>query len=124
MKPIYLEGTNKTPKVLLEAENGCIEFSGRSIPEDSYKFFQPLLKWVNLYAESPCSKTTVNFNFEYFNTSTARCLLDLLKNLEIAKINGSDIEINWYYEEDDQEMLETCEVYESFIDIPFRRIKI
>jgi hypothetical protein len=124
MKPLYIEGNTKTPKVLFEAEGGLLEISGRSIPENSFRFYQPLIKWVSLYSESPCNKTIINFRLEYFNTSIARCLLDLLKKLEIAKINGSEIEINWYYENDDQDMIEACEAYESIVDIPFKKIEI
>jgi hypothetical protein len=122
MKPYYIEGDAKTPRVLFEPATGLLEISGRSIPDDSFRFYQPLIDWVGLYSESPGSSTTLNVQLEHFNTGSARCLLELLKKLVIVKINGSEIVINWYYEKEDEDMIEACQAYESVIDIPFNKI--
>jgi hypothetical protein len=124
MKPLYLKGTKKTPAVSFDPEKGLIELSGRSIPENSFGFYQPLIRWVKLYSEVPRNKTTINVRLEYFNTATARCLLELFKKLETGKINGTEMQINWYHENDDEDIIEACETYESVIDIPFKRIEV
>ncbi|HSA04828.1 MAG TPA: DUF1987 domain-containing protein, partial [Tenuifilaceae bacterium] len=69
-------------------------------------------------------KTVVNIRLEYFNTASSKCILDVFKKLEVLKKNSNDIVINWYYEEDDEDMLEAGEDYESIIKVPFKMIQI
>jgi hypothetical protein len=62
---------------------------------------------------------------EYFNTSSSKCILDVFKKLEsIHKSGDKEVIINWYYEEDDEDMLEAGEDYESIIRVPFKMIEI
>jgi hypothetical protein len=52
MEIISLEGTEDTPKIILDSKNGIFEISGRSLPEDTAEFYQPVLEWLDKYAES------------------------------------------------------------------------
>ena len=36
--------------------------------------------------------------------------------------SGNEVAINWYYEEDDEDMLEAGEDYDAIIDLPFKLI--
>jgi len=124
MESISIEGTSKTPTVSLDPESGTIEIKGRSIPENSIEFYRPLVEWLDEYAKNPQKKTTVNVQLEYFNTSSSKCILDIFKKLESLKKARNEIIINWYYEEDDEDMLEAGEDYESIIRVPFKMIEI
>ncbi len=124
MELMTIEGSPKTPNVTMNPETGMIEIKGRSIPENSIEFYKPVVDWLDEYAKSPASKTLVNVQLEYFNTSSSKCILDVFKKLEVIKKNGNDIVINWYYEEDDEDMLEAGEDYESIIKVPFKMIQI
>ncbi|PLX10664.1 MAG: nuclear pore complex subunit [Marinilabiliales bacterium] len=124
MEPISIEGTPKTPTVNFDAESGKIEVKGRSIPENSIEFYKPLVDWLEAYAGSPASLTEVNVQLEYFNTSSSKCILDVFKKLEVIFKSGNEVVINWYYEEDDEDMLEAGEDYQSIIRIPFKMIEI
>jgi hypothetical protein len=48
----------------------------------------------------------------------------VFKKLEAIYKNKNDVKINWYYEEDDEDMLEAGEDYESIIRVPFNMIEI
>ncbi len=124
MESLIIEGTTKTPDVNFNAEKGILEVKGRSIPENSIEFYKPLVDWLEEYAQSPLSKTQVNVHLEYFNTSSSKCILDVFKKLETIHKNKYDVQINWYYEEDDEDMLEAGEDYESIIRVPFKMIEI
>mgnify|MGYP005842394231 CR=1 FL=1 len=124
MDPIKIEGTRKTPEVLFDAEKGIIEVEGRSIPENSIEFYNPLVDWLDEYAKEPKEKTEVNIRLEYFNTSSSKCILDVFKKLEAIYKNDKDVIINWYYEEDDEDMLEAGEDYQSILKIPFKMIEM
>ncbi|MEE4196732.1 MAG: DUF1987 domain-containing protein [Bacteroidales bacterium] len=124
MESISIEGTPKTPAVSFNAETGIIEIKGRSIPENSIEFYRPLVEWLEEYSKSPQKLTTVNIQLEYFNTSSSKCILDVFKKLEAIKKARNEVIINWYYEEDDEDMLEAGEDYESIIRIPFKMIEV
>jgi hypothetical protein len=110
----------------MNAETGIIEIKGRSIPENSIDFYRPVVEWLDKYAENPAEETVVNIQLEYFNTSSSKCILDVFKKLEtVYKKNGEKgVVINWYYEEDDEDMLEAGEDYQSILKIPFKMIEI
>jgi len=124
MEPIIIEGTSKTPAVNFNASTGVLEIKGRSIPENSIEFFKPLIEWIEKYGASPQPKTIVNIQLEYFNTSSSKCILDVFERLENLVNNGYDVVINWHYEEDDEDMLEAGEDYQSIIKVPFKMIEV
>ncbi|MDX9697003.1 MAG: DUF1987 domain-containing protein [Bacteroidales bacterium] len=124
MESISIEGTPKTPSVSFDANTGIIEIKGRSIPENSIEFYRPLVEWLEEYSKEPQKLTTVNIQLEYFNTSSSKCILDVFKKLETIKKAKNEVIINWYYEEDDEDMLEAGEDYESIIRIPFKMIEV
>jgi hypothetical protein len=124
MESLIIEGTTKTPNVSFDGEKGMLEIKGRSIPENSIEFYKPLVDWLEEYARTPKSKTDVNVHLEYFNTSSSKCILDVFKKLEAIHKNKYDVQINWYYEEDDEDMLEAGEDYESIIRVPFKMIEM
>jgi len=124
MDPISIEGTPKTPTINFDAKKGIVEIKGRSIPENSIEFYKPLVDWLESYQASPKELTQVNIQLEYFNTSSSKCILDVFKKLETIYKSGNEVIINWYYEEDDEDMLEAGEDYQSIIKIPFKMIEI
>ena len=124
MESIFIEGTLKTPTIKFDGKTGIIEIKGRSIPENSIEFYKPLVDWLEEYAKKPFEKTQVNVQLEYFNTSSSKCILDVFKKLEAIHKTKHDVVINWYYEEDDEDMLEAGEDYESIIRVPFKMIEI
>ena len=124
MKKVSIEGTAKTPTVLFDIENGLLEIKGRSIPENSTEFFRPLMEALKGNQNNFGKAINVNFQLEYFNTSSSKCILDLLKLLATIKKNGVEVLVNWYYEEDDEDMLESGENYQEIVNIPFKMLLI
>ena len=124
MEPISFEGTPKTPTVNFNADNGIVEIKGRSIPENSIEFYKPLVDWLENYKENAQPMTKVIIQLEYFNTSSSKCILDVFKKLEAIHKAKNPVEIHWYYEEDDEDMLEAGEDYESIIRVPFKMVEI
>lgn len=88
------------------------------------EFYKPLNEWLDQYMQVPLDKTVVNIRLEYFNTSSSKCILDVFKRLESIHRSKHDVEINWFYEEDDEDMLEAGEDYDSIIKVPFKMIEI
>jgi len=106
------------------ADTGIVEIKGRSIPENSIEFYKPLVDWLEEYKENAQPMTKVIIQLEYFNTSSSKCILDVFKKLEAVHKAKNPVEIHWYYEEDDEDMLEAGEDYESIIRVPFKMVEI
>lgn len=124
MKKFYLTETSKTPQIECEPESGSFRISGRSIPENSIEFYKPLFDWLDEYVTEPMEKTEMNVQLEYFNTSSSKCLVEVFRRLEKIKKDGKDVVINWYYEEDDEDMEESGEDFKEIISIPINMIEI
>ena len=124
MENLQLEASAKTPEVLFDSANGQLLLKGRSIPENSIEFYKPLNDWIDAYAESPKDNTTIDVKLEYFNTSSSKCILDLFKKLERLSASGSQVTVNWYFEEDDEDMEEAGEDYQAIIKLPFKMIEV
>ncbi|MCT4562548.1 MAG: DUF1987 domain-containing protein [Crocinitomicaceae bacterium] len=124
MENLLIEGSAKTPTVNFNSEAGLIELKGRSIPENSVEFYQPLNEWIDSYAQNPKGETVVEIKLEYFNTSSSKCILDLFKKLESMNGSGTSVKVNWYFEEDDEDMEEAGEDYQAIIGLPFNMIEV
>ena len=122
MEELAIMGTPKTPAVRSDSIQGLLEITGRSNPENTIEVFKPIVNWVEEYVQNPGEKTTVNIQLEHFNTSSSKSLIGILKRLEAIKKEGRDIIINWYYDADDEDILEAGENFESVIEIPFNMI--
>ena len=125
MEVLTIDGSPKTPTIKFDPENGVLEVKGRSIPENSIEFYKPLIDSLDKYSTGPKKETQVNIQLEYFNTSSSKCILDVFKKLEaIHKSGGSSIVINWFYEEDDEDMLEAGEDHQAIINVPFKMVMV
>jgi len=121
---LKIEATAKTPKLKVNAEKGLIQLSGISIPEDPRAFYTPFLEAVNKYSAAPKEKTLVEFKLEYFNTSTTLIIRNLLRKLSETK-EKSDLQIRWYFEEDDEDMGEVGgELKILFPNIDFEIVEV
>jgi hypothetical protein len=50
--------------------------------------------------------------------------LEIFKNITTIKKAGSEVVINWYYEEDDDGMLESGENFQEITELPFNMIPV
>ena len=122
METIKIQGTEDTPKVILDKDTELMEISGRSLPEDVASFYEPVLTWLSEYAQAPNKKTIFNFKLTYFNTASSKLLLDILMKLEEIHEAGHDVLIRWHFPEDDEDMEEAGEEYADIVDVPFEQV--
>lgn len=123
MNVIDIKGTEDTPTVKLDKDNSLIEFSGRSLPEDVTAFYQPVLDWIDEYAQDPNDTTDVNFKLEYFNTASSKILLDILLKFQEINESKGGVTIKWHYHEDEEDIKESGEEYQDIVDVPFEYIE-
>ena len=119
MEPFNHIGTEDTPTIVLDANSNKFEFNGRSMPENVADFYAPVLNWIDEYGKKPNAETVVVFKLEYFNTASSKIIMDILMKFEEIFQNGNKVTIQWYYQADDEDMLEAGEGYADIVEIPF-----
>jgi len=123
MNPFTAEQTPKTPHINFDPATGIFELNGKSVPENSVIYYKPLFDWLDQYVQNPAKNTTLTVQLDYFNTSSAKCIVDLFKKIELIYKSGKgEVVINWMYNEPDEDMLEVGEDYKSIIKVPFNLI--
>ncbi len=125
MKQYSLTPSSKTPYVDFDYDKGTLQLKGRSIPEDSVEFYSPLKLWIEQYGSKPKPHTTVDLALEYFNTNSSKQIMEFFKKLEeIHKDGFTEMEVNWFYEENDIDMMETGEDFSLIFDLPIKTIPV
>ena len=119
-----IKETLHTPSVNVFNDDNLIVVSGTSRLEDPSIFYQELAEIYEECVQAFKEKITLDFNLNYINTSSSKWLFHILKNLQVKYSDKKDIIINWYYEEDDEVILEAGEVFGSLLQIPFNLIPI
>lgn len=124
MNQLTIEPTETSPKINFNPE-GLFLMEGESRPENVVKFYEPVINWLKDYAKSPSGKNiTFDFKLEYFNSSSAKFIMDIFLEMENVSKNGSSVMINWYYDEMDEDLLESGEEYHKLVKVPFNFIPI
>jgi len=109
MEDIHIEGVHEayfTPTVNFEVATGKCEISGESYLEETTKFYSRLFEWIKAYTSTVKGPLVFDFKLSYFNTSSSKCLVDILDMLKTYKNNGGDVTVNWYYDDSDEELEE------------------
>jgi len=122
MIDLNIAPTKTTPKVVYHPESKTLEFSGESYPENSVQFYQGIQKQIEALLAGSTEPFTVNFKLDYFNTSTSKCIYDMLDFLESAHKRNGNITVNWYYKEQDEDMQESGIDFKAEIGVPFNLI--
>lgn len=112
-----------TPSVSFSAQTGICEISGESYLEDSFDFYDTLIRWINDYFKEGGKTMEMNFRLSYYNTAASRCILDILRTLRNQHDLGKEITINWYYPDPDyDEMKAEAEDYMEEIGLPINLV--
>lgn len=120
MNSLKIAPTQLTPKVLFDLENNTFEISGESTPEHAAELYNPIIQWIKEYesilhyAKGTFGKTKkllLELKFDYFNSTSAKFILDIFYTLQKLKKEGYDVEVNWHYDNGDIDMLEAGEEF-------------
>lgn len=122
MNDLTISAGKDTLSVFCNFDSGLIEMEGISYPQDAAEFFNPVFEWVEKYIDNNGNGLIMNLRINYLNTSSTKCLFDLIDRMEEYFKAGNETEVNWYYEEDDEDIKETGLEFQEDMDIPFNLI--
>ena len=116
MQNLTIEETKYTPYIDLDAQKATITMRGKSYPENTFEFYEPVMEWIEEYFKDHAKdKTVVNLEIIYFNSSSSKLFFDLFDLLEDAT-QEYDIEINWIYDEENEVALEAGEDFQEDLE--------
>jgi hypothetical protein len=123
MEPLIIQGLSHFPDIIFNPESGILEISGESNPENAIESYKPVIEWLDEYIKSPSERTIVNVKLQYYNTSSSKCILNVLRRFETLFESDKLISINWFYEKGDEDGFDAARDYESLIEAPFNIIE-
>ncbi|MCK5168331.1 MAG: DUF1987 domain-containing protein [Bacteroidales bacterium] len=134
MNKINITATLKSPRVIFDPENYLFEMEGVSRPENVRDFYYPIIDTLREYFENLVEKKLndsfnenvmkFNFKLDYFNSSSAKFIADILVIVKNFAEAGFNIKIYWYFEESDEDMKDVGEDFSDMISHPFNFVMI
>jgi hypothetical protein len=82
-----------------------------------------VLAWIDAYWRDG-KPLTVTIRLTYFNTSTSKYLFNMIKKLELGFEKGLSVTVNWHYDQDDVDMLESGEEFKDICAVPFQLVQV
>lgn len=125
MNNLLIEKTQSTPSIHFDVLSNELKISGESFPENTAKFYFPVLEWLKEYIEQLDSTTevTIEFNIIYFNSSTSKIFMTIFDMLEGAVENGKKVCVNWRCDVKNETAFECGEEFKEDLDmLPFNLI--
>jgi len=97
----YVAATSRTPEVRFDDDNQSAYISGECYPEDAEKFFTAVNQAFEHYFLKGLTSLNLEIKLVYFNSSSARALMELMDYLETCASRGVHVKVEWFHEEDD-----------------------
>jgi hypothetical protein len=113
------EADEQTPYIVLDKSKNVFHISGISLPENADKAYKPVFDWLKLYTENPNPITEFIFDFDYYNSSTVRIIVEIMLELEKIQTAGNKVNIIWYYDHSDNMMKDNGEDLRLMMNLPF-----
>ena len=126
MERLEIAATRSSPAVRFDADARLFTIAGESYPENTAKFYLPLLKWLEEYFKSTDSEQAfvLTLDIPYCNSSSTKVLMDLLYLLDSAVAEGRAVTVKWLYDTHNENACETGEeLQEDFECLTFDLIE-
>ena len=124
MKKLYIKETLNSPKVLFDPSKRRYEISGKSFPENSKTFYQPVFDWLdeedgNLVTD----KIQLSLIFDYISSSSVITIKQLLTKIKALCDKGASIQVLWHYDVADPDIKEIGEEYKKLVGIDLQFVE-
>lgn len=125
MENLIIQESPNTPYVEFDASGKNLKLKGKSIPENTIKFYTPIKSWLEEYCNSPGEETILDLHIEYFNTSSAKVIIEILKKIvALHNSNKTKLKIIWKYDNNDLDMKEAGEDMMGLLKFEFEFLSV
>ena len=117
MENLYIPARERSPEVDFRYQENHLALRGEAFPEDAAAFFGPILKELAAHCEAVRGQELlVEFQLEYFNTSSAKALMNMIQLLEASARGGTRVVLRWAFQKDDEVMREFGEDFATELE--------
>ncbi len=128
MESLNLDPSGYTPGIRFSPAQGKFEITGISLPENVIDFYGPVLEWMDRYESEYIAEAVMEgrseldliFRLEYYNSGTIRYLISILNKAKRFNDRGMVVSVYWYYDEDDEHLLESGREMADLTGLPFQ----
>lgn len=121
---LVIQATTETPEVNFDSTSGKLFLSGRSLPENAFEFYSPLLDWLTAYSSHSRPLTELEINLEYLNSGSLKQIFRVIYKLEDLMELGNEIKISWKYKKGDELMMQKGHEFKQFLEVPIELFEI
>jgi hypothetical protein len=123
MKKLYIKETLNSPKVLFDPTKKRYEISGKSFPENSKTFYEPVFEWVSELSTTDADKMQLSLMFDYISSSSVITIKQLLTKIKTLSDKGAIIDVLWHYDVADPDIRDIGEEYKKLVGINIQFIE-
>lgn len=116
MQKLFIEKTRTTPEIILSPDENIFSISGISSPEDVRAMYYPVIEWIQIFVDEIIEGTLkvygkgfpvkLHIDLQYFNSSSAKFLFDILTELKRLAHANVPIVVEWFHDEEDNDLKE------------------
>ena len=117
---LIITGSISSPTVRLVASRGIMELTGESYPQNAFDFFAPIIEWARQFLHTESTPLRLELRLSYLNTSSTKCMIDLLDMLESAHKSGRSVRVTWYCDRENDRAREAAEEFREDVTLPFQ----
>ena len=119
MDSLRIEATSCSPLIDFDPAAGLLRIEGESYPENSFDFYAPVFGWLEEYLKAPAPAVVLDIGLSYLNTSSIKCMIDVLEMLDGAHQKGQTVSVRWHYDSDNDRALDMAEEFAEDVSLPF-----
>lgn len=123
MRMLDIAQSQSTPLISFDPREHVLKISGESYPENSFEFYAPVNAWVKEHLATE-NRLRLDINVSYMNSSSTKCMLDLLDLLEEAHRKGGAIYIVWRYDSENPRSLDLAEEFKEEVTFTFSIVTV
>ena len=121
---LHIERTDVSPEIIFDMEKMIFSISGRSMPENSEGFYEPVLNWIRDNFKDSDAEAVFDINLDYYNTGSFIRLMGLFNVLGDMNAEGKKFSVRWICEAEDEDNIADGESFKEVVKVPFHIIEI
>jgi len=119
MTDLNIPSTQSTPGITAVWNSGKLDMRGDSYPENSFKFFVPIIEWIKTYLANSSEPLHLDLRLLYLNTSSVKGMMDIFDMLEQAHEDGKKVSVAWYYDAENERVAELANEFREDCSFTF-----
>jgi len=120
--PFIYNGSKDTPEIILDKEKNVYKITGNSFQDDPYIVYKFVHEWLDGFVKDPSSSMNFEIKLNYVNTASSKQIADILIRLE--ELSGiCEVKVLWYYDDEDDGMLDEGETLSDMINVEFEFVE-